>query len=283
VQLTERLNTFSADVVAKNWLKAKQPSFALRYLRIVFIRRMTELVLCTLLIFGAEQFLTLNDFIAPLWPTAGVGLGAIFLRGYFLLVAVFLGTLGSYVHNHLSWFISLQHSLLFTAFLFAVRFLALRWIGPVTPIATAKIFGQFTTLIMIASAVHIILIMPISLNAYLMWLAEINGILCLTTLCLIFNPFMPSRYLQWVLSFILMGGCSLYYIFPDVRSQLGLSLFLLTALSIYAKYFGQIPTCITLISILVLLTPIQLGVQLTLLTLTIILSLNIATYTLASR
>lgn len=229
-----------------------------RYLRLVFTRRATELAVCTLLIFGGQQFFVQNHFYSALWPASGVALSALFLRGNFLILGIFLGSFASYALNSVSLLMSGLYSLLFTCCMFLIRYLSLRIIGPVTPLAHRAILVKFIVVVILLSGIHtgaLCQVMPPYFQWLQSWLAEITGILCLTPLCLTFEPFAPQRYFtlkawRWWLSAIILIGCYfLFYWVPAGAPSLWLSLIFFCGICAYAKAFGQIPLGITLLGI----------------------------------
>ena len=90
----------------------------------------------------------------------------------------------------------------------------------------------------------------ISLNTHLerllALLGILNGILCLTPLCLAFDPFTPQIYFTslawrwWSLAILLIAAHLLYFALPGVEA-LFLSGVLMVALCVYGWYFGLIP------------------------------------------
>ncbi|MFI4936933.1 MAG: hypothetical protein ACHQJ6_00300 [Candidatus Berkiellales bacterium] len=306
--LEQRIKNFTTQAVAKELVKLKHPSYASDYRRLVLSRRAIEVIFSILLIYGGQQFLIQQAFFCPIWPASGVGLCAIFIRGPFLILGVFLGSLASYLYYHLAWFFSIILSLLFAVTLFLIRECSLRWIGAVTPIATRAILLKFIFLIGVFSLFHVILhhlALEWATGLSFKWinvvwgaLGEINGILCLTPFCLIFEPFVPQRYFQlkltpWkIIAVLIITSYLLFYFIPNGFYSYILAILLLIGLGIYAKCFGQIPTCVTLLGISIVyftavLSPshlftlhsskVEVLMLTALFTLTVISSLTIAT------
>lgn len=264
MSLEERKKAFIQSL-AKNLVQAKRPTYAVYYYRLVITRRATELILSSLLIFSGQQFLLQNSFFSPIWTAVGVALSAVFLRGYFLLYGIFLGVLLSYLYNHVPWHLSLAQSLLFTLYIFLTRLIAVHTIGAVIPLAQTRVLWKFFGLVTLFSTVHAYTLLlvfaaprgmaPTFFDWSVAWLGEVNGILYLTPLCLIFEPFVPKRYFNlkskswWICSAAIIISHFLYYIVPSGAPSIFLALVFICILSTYANYFDQIPTCITLLGI----------------------------------
>ena len=299
----QRKQAFIDAVVTKNLVENQQRSFAANFRALQLIRRSVEFIISTLLVFGGLQLLLQNGFYSPLWPATGVGLSALFLRGYFILGGIFVGSLLSYLYNNFDFLHSLGQSILFTLTLFAIRFLSLRYIGPVAPLSKLSVLLKFIYLIVLICALHVFFVLLIGLEKlptliewYSAWLGEINGILCLTPLALVFDPFVPQRYFSklqwrwWSMALILITLQGLYFVLPPIPS-FGFSLFILMALRFYALHRGVVPTTFTLLGISVIylggaIAPFELFIQtktywhatvlLTLFTASIIMSLIIS-------
>ncbi|HVV69074.1 MAG TPA: hypothetical protein VHE99_08615 [Gammaproteobacteria bacterium] len=303
----KRLNYFKTAVIARNLAETAHPSYRALFYRLVFIRRMAEFFISALLVFGGQQFIIANHFFSPLWPATGVALAAVFLRGNFPLLGIFFGALASYVLSHTPFSISLIHSGLLVIYVYLTRALALRLIGPIAPIADNAVLWKFYGLIIASSVVlsyleFVILTQSLLPNLslwYMGWLGEMNGILCILPFCLIFDPFISKRYfrqpvqLWWVLALVIILGHLFYFAVPT-GIILILSCAFLVILAFYAKYFGQFPTCFTLLGIaMIYLSATRPGlhlfhssssgfqdkVLLTIFTLTVMLSISIATQT----
>lgn len=265
----ERFLAFRTQLTALNFPVIQSQHFMYSYYRLVLIRRFTELVISILLIYGGQLFVIQNGFFSPVWAGTGVALAAVFLRGHFVLVGIFLGTLLSYLHNHYSWNIGIIQSGLFTLYIYLIRLCCLKFVGPITPLSEIKVFWKFLTVIVILSVLDISLIYAIFNktrdinNSFIhffltnLW-GQLNGILCITPLCLIFEPFTPTRYFQktnwpWWLSSISIISCQfLYVVFPGCVYNIALFVFFIICFSLSGRKFGQIPTCITLLGVSVI-------------------------------
>lgn len=152
--LEKRLAVFKASLAEKNLIPPGHRSFRAGYCRLVFMRRTFEFIISALLFCGGQQFLISNDFFSPIWLTTGAALAAIFLRGNFLLLGIFAGTLIGYLINHLPWHISLTLSLMFVVYIYLIRKLAFLTMGPVAPLFNNAILWKFYGLIALLSAVY---------------------------------------------------------------------------------------------------------------------------------
>lgn len=267
VLVEKRKKTFLSALAANPPLAGQPLHFTHAYYRLVLTRRIAETLIMALLIMGGQQFLIQHTFLSALWPITGVALAGVFLRGNFLLLGTFLGSLVGYLHFHLPLGASLALSFLFTIYIFLLRYLSLKWMGPITPIPTLKIWVKFCLLISLLSAVHISLLLkiltslfpfkPTLFNWVIGWLGQVNGILCLTPLCLIFDPFAPARYFRlsqwsWWTCAGLIIGINLVYFLCSASYSLTFSIITGLVIMAYALRFGQIPTGITLLGLSVL-------------------------------
>ena len=303
--LEKRLAVFKASLAEKNLIPPGRRSFRAGYCRLVFMRRAFEFIISSLLFCGGQQFLISNNFFSPIWLTTGAALAAIFLRGNFLLVGIFVGTLIGYLINHLPWHISLTLSLLFVIYIYLIRKLAFLTMGPVAPLFNNAILWKFYGLIAVLSAVYSYLFFSLmglkSVGAtfflvYTGWLAQINGILCITLICLMFDPYLMYRHFHkvrlWSILAMVIVICHLFYFFiPAGTPTLILSIIFLAIMCGYGKYFGKVATCATLLGIAVIylggiISPfhlfqpnssrLQVMITLTLFTLTAMLSISVA-------
>jgi integral membrane sensor domain MASE1 len=305
VLIEQRLSKLTADLRQKN-LETTKPTASSLFWRLVISRRTAEFIISTLLIFGGQQFLNQIGYFSPVWPATGVALSAVFLRGNFLLLGILCGTLLNNLFNHLPWHLNLFMGFGFTFFIWITRSLALRFIGAITPISFVRVWIQFILLIALTCALYTAFLYflgifstrhSIFFNLYSAWLGNFNGILYLTPLCLIFEPFVPQKYftsktrLWWLISIAIIGSHFLFFAL-SFTSALAVSGFLIFVLAFYALAFGQIPTCITLLgistvyitganpgpSLFNLRTSQEISMLLMLFTLSAIISITIATF-----
>ncbi|MBS0288071.1 MAG: MASE1 domain-containing protein [Proteobacteria bacterium] len=309
VSSANRLKLFHEAVVTKNLLGAKLPAFKANYRVHLFNRRVAEFLMCSMLIFGGHELIIINTFFSPVWPTAGVALSALFLRGNVMLFGIFAGILASYFYNYSFVFLGIAQAALFTFFIYLVRLFSLILIGPVTPLAEIKTFWKFVLVCAVLCACHIaamgilfVQTFQTSMSLYgwsVAWLGELNGILCLTPLTLVFDPFIAKHYfgkkgLSWQLVALAVLLSHLLYFYAQNGDQsVLLAGGFLIILCLYALVFGQIPTCMTLFSVSIIyiagaLSDAHLFIEssenqhtilvMLLFTLSIVFSLSIGTY-----
>lgn len=262
----ERFHAFKRELEKKNLLPSEITHFSQSFRKLVITRRLSELAISILLIFGGQLFVIQNAFFCPVWVGTGVALSGVFLRGHFILLGIFLGSLASYLNNHYPLFVSFLQSGLFTLYIYSIRLCSLHFIGPVTPIPSRSVLGKFLLLIMVLTAIDVIAIYfifkltttisiswkPFFLNAFS---GQLNGILCLTPLCLIFEPFIPEKYFKssssswWISALFLISLQFLYFLFPQCWQSILLSLCLVLSFFVYGKIFGQFPTGMLLLGV----------------------------------
>ncbi|GEM_PF-3119961 len=258
--MNENTERFTTAVLAKNILDAKRPSFLASYIRIVQARRLLELIFSMLVIFGGQQFLFQHAFFSPIWPATGVALAAIFLRGNFLLLGIFLGSFTNYWYNHFPLLMAFAQSFIWLVIVYFTRLICLQMIGPISPLPRVSILMKWFLVIFVMCGLHTVIFFallfkwfPWSWNYFFLgWVGQINGILCLVPLSLVFEPFVPQHFFNqnnrswriWGLLFIL--GNFLYFLIPPGAALISLSVLFSLLICYYAFCFGQIPTCITL-------------------------------------
>ncbi len=264
VSSVKRLDKFREAVQANHLISATVPDFQAYYNRLYITRRVAEFILSALIIFGGHQLIIINSFFSPVWPAAGVALSALFLRGNTLLAGIFAGTLTSYLYNHFSFVMGLRQSLAFTLCILLVRSLSLKWSGPISPLYSKKVLWQFSLIAILCCAVHVSvmgLMFTQANDTSITWygwsvafLGELNGILCLAPLSLVFDPFVVLHYFnkknrtwQLVAAFIVLAHIFSFIIQGIPSILLTLSFFIL--LCTFAYYFGLIPLCITLFGV----------------------------------
>lgn len=251
---------FYEAVLTKKNLLAKPRSFRADYLRHFWIRRVCETLFVTALISGSQQHLLMDGIFGPISPVTGIALSALFLRGRSMLVGIFLGNLISYLFSYVPMGAAMLYSSIFTLYILLIRETCLRLMGPVTPLDKVETLIQFTVICSFFSALHVILmstVLIIPISFYQTWLGELNGILYLTPLCLMFEPFSTERFFTkqawrwWICSLvILVLQCAMLvapesYIFPT-------SMTMFAIICVYAFIFEPIPLGFTLLGLSVL-------------------------------
>lgn len=252
---SENQDAFAKEVVAKQ-LAVTQPAMQSRFNRLYFTRRFCEWLFSAILIFGGQQFLLENGLYSPVWPAAGVGLSAIFLRGNLLLLGIFTGSLASYLLKQYPLTVSISNSLLFTINLFLIRFICIRFFGAIAPMHTSKIALQFILVVIACCVLHIgwVYLFYPDLPWLMGVLGEVNGILCLTPLCLCLEPFTVKRlfvkgsYPAWIAGSTVVLGHALFFFIP-AHVAIVWAVILIFALWLYAYRFRAASTGMTLLGI----------------------------------
>lgn len=265
----ENQETFATIVVAKQ-LAVPAQAIQARYNRLYFTRRICEWLFSTILIFGGQQFLLENGLYSPVWPAAGVGLSALFLRGDILVLGIFTGTFASYLFNHFPITVSLANSLMFTLNLYLIRFCCLRFFGSIAPMHSTRICLQFLFITMLFCTLHTgwqYLYYP-DLPWLMALIGEVNGILCLTPLCLSLEPFVVKRLFvkgslrAWLCGIIILLGHTAFFFMP-AQFAIPFAGLLVVSLLVYATHFRAASTGMLLLAISVVyltgtLDPFQL-------------------------
>lgn len=232
------------------------PVYQNQFYRLYFTRRFCEWLFSAVLIFGGQQFLLQNGLFSAVWPAAGVGLSAIFLRGYLLLLGIFTGTLASYLYNSYPLTVSLSNSLVFTTNLFLIRYCCLRFFGAIAPLHNSRICLQFISVTLFFCALHTgwqYLFYP-DLPWLMAFLGESNGILCLTPLCLVLEPFTVKKLFlkgslpAWILGTIIVIAHSLFFFIPSHWAILWASSLLL-AMCLFAYHYRGAATGMLLLAV----------------------------------
>lgn len=252
---TENQQAFATEVMAKNLAKP-MPIYQSQFYRLYFTRRFCEWLFSTILIFGGQQFLLQNGLFSAVWPAAGVGLSAIFLRGYLLLLGVMTGTLASYLYNSYPFTVSFANSFVFTANLFLIRYCCLRFFGAMAPLHTTRICFQFICVTLFFCALHTgwqYLFYP-DLPWLMAFLGESNGILCLTPLCLVLEPFTVKKLFMkgslpaWIVGTTIVIAQSLFFFVHADWAPLWAS-GLLVAMCLFAYHYRGAATGMLLLGV----------------------------------
>lgn len=253
--INENQETFATTVVAKQ-LAVPARAMQSHYNRVYFTRRICEWLFSAILIFGGQQFLLNNGLYCPVWPAAGVGLSALFLRGNILVLGIFTGTFASYLFNHFPLTVSLANSLMFTLNLYLIRLVCLRFFGSIAPMHSTRIGFQFIFVTLVFCALHTgwqYLFYP-DLPWLMAFIGETNGILCLTPLCLSLEPFVVKRLFvkgslkAWLLGGAIVLGHTLFFFLP-ASWAIPLAALLVVALCVYATHFRAASTGMLLLGI----------------------------------
>ncbi len=259
---SSKLNSFREAVIAKKYPLQKLPTYRTSFRRLYLTRRAAEFILSALLIFSGYQLIIVNDFFSPVWLYAGVAVSALFLRGNALLAGIFAGSLFCYLYYGYPFSFSLKQALCFSLIIYLIRATSLKFVGPVAPLASLAVLWKFILICAVFSAIHVSLIGFLFSQNYqtsvsifgwtVAFLGELNGILCLTPLCLAFTPFVAQRYLTkkskvwaWIGALIVICHFGFFWVDNGYMSFL-LALLLSFCIIGYALCFSLIPLCVTL-------------------------------------
>jgi hypothetical protein len=224
-------------------------------------RRVFELLLGTLIILSGQNFLYAEHYSLILWPSTGVGLAMLFLRGQFMVLPIFLGCFGAGLLQGWPWLENFLTALGFAIYLWSSYRLSLRLIGPIQPVLNIIVLSKWISLLMICSLIFvyglgfIIHNSPPTLNfTCKMTLLAMNGILGLTPFALMLDPFTfrNQHYYKnqfwWIYSLIAVISLMCIGLFyPGYMNILCASLVIIG--TFFAYHYGQIPTGLTLLAI----------------------------------
>lgn len=186
------IDQFYQALLAKKILDLKPNFFRRRYLQIYWLRRLIETLFLTALINSTQIFSLSTGSESALSPATGIALSALFLRGQTMLLGIFLGSFISHLSHHVPVMLSLFYSTYFTLYIFLIREACLRWIGTVIPLNKVSVFIKFLLVCSILSIFYLFslkFMFSANINLFPRWLSEINGILYLTPLCFLFDPY----------------------------------------------------------------------------------------------
>lgn len=251
------LDRFATSLVAKNLISANSHTYRNAFLRLFWIRRLTEFFFTGLLIYAGTKFFFINQY-APIWAFSGVALSALYMRGNVVLIAIFMSLFISFFSASFNWMMSLWQSVLFTAVMFLIRYTGMRLVGAIIPLAHFKVYTQWLLIVCFFVIVHIALMLhqaPL-IDQYAAWLSEMNGILCLTPLCMIFTPFTPLHYFNlqkwpWILAGLLVLVLHLLYFVLPINWLIYYAAGMMVLLITYSR-FGLFPLCLILLILSVL-------------------------------
>lgn len=249
------INQFYQALLEKKVLGIKPNFFRQRYLKIYWLRRIIETFFVAALINTTQTFSLSTGSESTLSPATGIALAALFLRGRTMLVGIFLGTFISHLIHHVPAVSSFFYGVCFTLYIFLIREICLRWVGPILPLNKISIFIKFLLICAILSIGYLFLLKFIftpNINLLSRWLSEINGILYLVPLCFLFDPYSPEtlfnkKQKKWWLSTIGLLILQLLLLFIPAKFFIMGSLFMLTGILAYAYYFPPITVGITLL------------------------------------
>ncbi|MCS5710865.1 hypothetical protein [Candidatus Berkiella aquae] len=242
--VTENQQAFAKTMLAKHPHTKPIPVYQNRFYRLYFTRRFCEWLFSAVLIFSGQEFLLQNGLYSAVWPAAGVGLSALFLRGNVMLLGIFTGLFASYLFNHFPFTVSISNSILFTLNLYLIRYCCLRFFGSIAPLHTSRVCLQLISVVVVFCALHTgwqYLFYP-DLPWLMAFFGELNGILCLTPLCLVLEPFtvkrlfMKGSFPAWLFGGLLVIGHSSLFFIPQAFAVIWAAI-LLIGLCVYAYQF----------------------------------------------
>ncbi len=190
------IDRFYQALLANKILTTTSHAYYRQYLKQYWFRRILETLFIAALINSSQMFSLVSGEVMALSPTTGVALSAVFMRGYTALVGIFLGLmLGQLVHAA-PFLFSFSNSIFFTFYIFILREICLQWVGATLPLPNLTIFLKFLfvcAVIAFGFVGTLNFIFPIQATIFTQWLAQMNGILYLTPLCLAFDPYSPEK------------------------------------------------------------------------------------------
>lgn len=237
-----------------------------QFQRLFLLRRLAECMLCAVFIYVGINFLIMSAFTLPLWPATGVALTMVFLRGNYPYAGILIGAIAAFYINCHLWTFSLLQGIGFTAYIYALRRFLLWRVGSIQPLSSLNVLLSFLLYSAMFTCIHVLLVWGVvylyalpwpfdMTDFYCHWLAQWNGILCLTPFTLMFNPFTPKTYFKvnlknsaWCASMLIIIFSHFLFIWVE-KPIFALSLLstLLAAITIFSYAFGQIPTACLLL------------------------------------
>lgn len=208
-----------------------------------------------LLIFSAYSPLFAEASASPVCLVEGVGLSALFLRGHYALLGIALGVALRCALEKIAFPALLFQSISLPLLLYGIFLYTIRRIHPL-PFERLSTFWHFVACLLFSHLAYNMLLAQWVTHSlafwYLLGLGQINGILCVTAICLSCDPFTSARYFnkpqRWSLWCAFSFAYAALFYLPAVPSVL-LSGLLGLLMVYYARRFGAFPTAITLIII----------------------------------
>lgn len=248
------------EYLKHNLKSTKAKGYGGPFYRLWLTRVVTEFCLTAAFIYVGLNFLLLSQFSLNVWPAAGVGLTVLFLRGYSPIIAIGVGAFSAFYFHPFSWYFSLLQALGMTLYIYSLRALSIKWIGPIQPVNQCTQLFFFLLLSLVLTLSHIIYLYVLFFSfigtsslkfSHLLihTFAEYNGIVCLTPLALMLDPYTIKNYFSKNKLNFTWWGClfAILCLVIALGMHSGLkpnAVFMLTALSsitLIALFFGQIP------------------------------------------
>lgn len=159
-----------------------------KFKKLFFIRLLSENSLLFLLQYIGLMFTTLSLSPSCAWLATGTACGFVFLRGYFVLPGIWLGSVAAYVATESGLLLACQCASLHALQAFLLLWISHRFIGPTLIFHQLKTFIKFiaySSLLTAAVSFALVKVCYSSIHypatslqlGLLWWLADINGIL----------------------------------------------------------------------------------------------------------
>ena len=171
-----------------------------QFYRTLLLRRSTEFLFVILFQYVGLSLDVYTHLNAPVWPSVGVAIGLVFLRGYRIWPGLLIGTLIATYHQWPIPTLAISVSMIYTIAPLPCRKLALTYIGPVIPLLQLKVLFKFFSLLMLIS-LSMACALGLLFSAYLPSLMisyftlSINiflGALIFAPFCLIWDSYVPQ-------------------------------------------------------------------------------------------
>lgn len=258
------------EYIQHNSKKDQSKVYWLKFYQLFFIRFFLEFCITAAFIYVGYNFIIQSQFSLNLWPAPGVALTVLFLRGYLPAVAIYIGTFFAFYQNDFSLLFSNLQAIGFCSFVLATRYLTLRLIDPIQPVHKSYSLLAFISIVLPLSFCHCALNFIFFKSTDYIWphsfmdlcwqsLAQFNGIVCLTPLTLMLDPYAIKSYFskRWT-NIIWWLGLLLVFLMlatVGVLDYLEMSLYSailgISIIAVFALIFGQIPAALLLLTVAV--------------------------------
>lgn len=242
-----------------------------RFKILFFLRILTEFLLSAVFVYIGLNFLILSQFTLAIWPATGVALTLVFVRGYYPCLGMIVGAFCAYyINSHLLSFSAIQ-AIGFASYICLTRYLALKWIDAIQPLNKLSSLILFLVLVLTTTTGHIFFHQAVISYFDLPWhvslqntmihiLSQFNGILCLTPLTLILDPFAPKTYFAlskrnlswWLICGFILIACVSFIVSNNIMPPIIFLPILILTIGCFAYYYKQIPMATLLLIIGVL-------------------------------
>lgn len=250
------------DQVYHNQLKANKLLIKLAskkpiskdYYKIFIYRRFLESLFCALIIFGGNTFLVANNFFLPIWPSMGVAMAAILLRGPYVIFGIFLGFYLSF-----SKILAIDLNFILCSSICTViiltRIIGLKTIGSIAPLKSRIILIKFLILLLLSASILSLIFNFVLFNNIFTIIGIFNGFVFLAPFAIMLDsnilqkPKLFENY-NWIISAgLILAGYAGLFLINDLKLILGLNLGLSIILIIFSYYYKKIATGFLLLAI----------------------------------